>query len=124
MKKDYKLIKIIFIIIVFTSLVFSSATIISDSKQKISFNSEPEGVSVKLDNKILCITPCVVVLDKHQGQVILFEKDGYKSREIIMSESINYLTLLGGIFGSSTDASTGALWQYSPDNYYIELKKK
>ncbi len=116
--------KIVLATVTLASLAFGSATIISGSEQDINFNSEPEGVSVKLNGNLLCTTPCMKVIKKHTGKILTFEKEGYKTRQMIMSESVNVLTILGGLFGTTTDSSTGALWEYSPNNYYIELKEK
>lgn len=114
--------KIILSSITMASLAFGSATIISGSEQTMNFSSDPEGVQVKMNGNLICTTPCMKVINKHTGNVLTFEKEGYKKREMIMSESINVLTILGGILGTTTDSSTGALWEYDPDNYYIELR--
>jgi len=116
--------KILLGMVAVATLSFGSATIISGSNQEINFSSEPEGVSVKINGNFICKTPCQKVVNKHTGKTITFTKEGYKARQMIMSESVNILTLLGGLLGTTTDSSTGALWEYSPDNYYVELKKK
>jgi hypothetical protein len=116
--------KIILSTIVLASVAFGSASIISGTSQAMNFNSYPEGATVKIDGKTICKTPCTQVVDKHSGTTLIFEKDGYQSRQMIMSEKVNILTLLGGLFGTTTDSSTGALWEYTPNNYYIELREK
>lgn len=116
--------KIVLTSVALASLVFGSATIISGTDQQMNFNSEPEGAKVKVNGNTICTTPCMKVVKKHSGNIVTFEKEGYKSRQMIMSESVNILTILGGLFGTTTDSSTGALWEYSPNNYYVELKKK
>lgn len=116
--------KIVLLTAALVSLSFGSATIISGTSQGMNFNSEPEGVNVRMNGVTLCQTPCMQTVKKHSGNILSFEKEGYKTRQMIMSESVNILTILGGVLGTTTDSSTGALWEYSPNNYYIELKKK
>ena len=121
--------KILLLSVVGVSLVFGSATIFSGKTQSVSFSSEPEGAIVLLDNVQKCKTPCTLSLEKDEYKSVIFKKDGYKSKTLPMETSFNSTTFLGvlggylGFLSTTTDMATGAAYEYSPNNYFIELKK-
>ncbi|VAY87386.1 blr5152; hypothetical protein [hydrothermal vent metagenome] len=117
--------KILLAIISFASLVFGSAGIINGTNQAISFNSEPENVSVLLDGQMKCQTPCVVSIKKNSFSDITFKKDGYRSQTIPLTTAFDSVFLLNIFWDLGiTDLLTGAAYEYSPNNYMVELKKK
>ncbi|QOY52025.1 PEGA domain-containing protein [Candidatus Sulfurimonas baltica] len=109
-----------------SSMIFASATIISGSNQNVTFNSNPEGATVLIDGVASCSTPCTVSLPKaHAQKNVSFKKDGYEIFTMPMGTSYNGVALLNIIWDfSTTDLITGAAWNYAPNNYYSELKKK
>jgi len=107
------------------SLSFGSATIANGSSQSISFNSSPEGASVLVDGQMKCKTPCTVSLKKNKHSNISFQKDGYESQNVPLSKSFDGVALLNIFWDlSTTDLISGAIYEYSPNNYMVELKKK
>lgn len=108
-----------------TTLSFGSATIASGTSQSISFNSSPEGVSVLLDGQMKCKTPCTVSVKKNAFSNITFKKDGYQSQNVPLTTSFDGIAVLNIFWDfSTTDLITGALWEYAPNSYMVEMKKK
>jgi len=117
--------KILLGMVAVATLSFGSAGIISGTSQSISFNSEPEGASVLLDGQMKCKTPCTVSVKKNKFTNITFKKDGYKSQNVPLTTSFDSVTLLDIFWDfSTTDLLTGAAYEYAPNSYMVELKKK
>lgn len=108
------------------TMAFGSATIISGANQNVTFNSNPEGAMVKIDGVKTCTTPCTVSLPKAKAQkMVSFEKEGYESVSLPINTEYNGAALLNIFWDlSTTDLITGAAWNYSPNNYFSDLKKK
>lgn len=122
------------------SLLGGCATISSGTTQEMSFQSNPEDVVVtvtqrirdsntdsmwKDDVRILGKTPLTLQLDKAENQTVLFSKDGYKPLTMKLATTLDSWfwgnILLGGFFGSTTDSMTGAMYEYSPSQYFVAL---
>src|SRR3989338_382530 len=83
------------------------ASIISGRTQEVSFASNPEGVTVTVNGRILGKTPLTINLQRKSEQSLVFSKDGYKTLSMQFETSINGWfwgnILLGGLIGSTTD---------------------
>lgn len=105
----------------------SCATIFTGTKDNISFNSQPEGAKVMHKGIEKCITPCTADIPRSLSkQIITFEKEGYKSKDVKLVKNFNAVSLLnillGGAIGIGIDAATGSLTKYAPKSYTIELE--
>ena len=105
--------------------VSGCATIVSGTDQEVTFNSEPEGATVSVTGKVLGKTPVTIRLDKEKNQILTFEKEGYKTYTTQMSTTMDGWfwgnIVIGGFFGSTTDGASGAINEYSPDQYFVTL---
>jgi len=107
----------------------SCATIITGTKDKITFNSTPEGAKVMHKGVEKCTTPCTAEIPRSLGkQMVTFEKEGFNSKEVKLTKTFNPVTLvnilLGGIIGLGIDTATGSITKYSPKEYKVELEAK
>jgi hypothetical protein len=101
------------------------ASIASGTKQTVSFNSSPEGATVSLNGDVLGTTPLTASIPKRNNQSVVFSKEGYQP----LSKSLDTTTnpwfwgniLIGGLVGSSTDGTTGAMYEYQPSQYLVTL---
>lgn len=118
--------KIVLTTVALASLAFGSATIIKGSTQNISFNSNPEGAVVKIDGVATCTTPCsAMIKNSSKNKNISFTKDGYTTMTLPMNSEFAGVTFLSIFWDlSTTDLITGSAYEYAPNNYMIELKKK
>lgn len=99
------------------------ASIISGTNQTVSFQSEPEGAEVIIDGQSFGRTPLSVSLAKNKYTTITFKKDGYKSQMIPLGKQFDGIAILNVFWDlSTTDLLTGAIYQYQPGSYYVELK--
>jgi len=109
--------------------VTSCASILTGTKDKITFNSTPEGAKVFHKGIEKCTTPCTAEIPRSLSkQMVTFEKEGFNTKEVKLTKTFNPVTLvnilLGGAIGVGIDAATGSLTKYSPKPYQIELEQK
>lgn len=101
------------------------STIISGAKQQMSFQSSPEGATVTVNGRILGKTPLSFQLDKKQNQTATFDLDGYKPITMELSTRLDSWfwgnIVIGGVLGSTTDGVTGAVHEYSPSQYIVNM---
>ena len=122
--------KILLLSIVGISLAFSSATIFGGGNQSVSFNSEPEDATVLIDGIPKCKTPCTLSLEQGEYESVTFKKDNYKSKILPIETSMRGITLLNilgfqsGLLSTTTDMANGSAYEYSPNQYFVELEKK
>ncbi len=107
----------------------SCATILTGTKDKITFNSSPEGAKVIHKGIEKCTTPCTAEIPRSLSkQTVTFEKEGFNTKEVKLTKTFNPVTLvnvlLGGAIGVGIDAATGSLTKYSPKDYKVELEAK
>lgn len=114
-------------ILLFALVVMAGcASIISGRTQEVSFASNPEGVTVTVNGRILGKTPLTINLQKKSEQSLVFSKDGYKTLSMELETSINGWfwgnIVLGGLIGSTTDGITGSIYKYAPSQYMVTLE--
>jgi hypothetical protein len=119
--------KLMMYITLATSIIATGcATILDGSDQTISVKSDPNGASVYMGDKLLGKTPITTTVKKEKDKQLTFKKSGYQTDNVLMNTGIspyfwvNILT--GGITGSIVDLSTGAMYQYQPNSYYLKMK--
>lgn len=102
------------------------ASIISGRHQAVTFTSNPDDAVVTIDGKQIGKTPITAQLERKGGaQVVTLEKPGYKTVTFQLKATVNGWffgnLIFGGLFGSSTDSSTGAMNAYSQDMFNFTL---
>ena len=105
----------------------SCATIMTGKTQEVTFDSEPQGVEVAVNGRVIGKTPTTIQLDKKKDQTVSFKLEGYKTQTRTLETKVNTWFMgnivLGGFIGSTTDGITGGMHEYSPNQYYITLSK-
>lgn len=106
------------IIVSFSVLFSGCATILSDKTQKINLiSSKPQKVEI---NGQLFNAPNIIELQRPSSDGIL--KIPECNKTILMPKKMNnvFFANIFFIYGSSTDLSTGALWEYDQTNINID----
>jgi hypothetical protein len=119
-----------FVYIVIAGLFVGSflgcASIVSGTRQMMTFRSTPDDASVYINGLLIGKTPITFNLKRKSGQVLTFEKDGYKTLTLSLETRMNGWfwgnLVIGGLFGSTTDNATGAAVEYSPSQYMVTLQ--
>lgn len=116
------------------------ATITDGSTQEMSFQSNPEEAVVTVTKRVrdssteymwqdevrvLGKTPITLRMDREDKQTVTFSKGGYKPLTMKLATTLNgYFwgnLVTGGVFGSTTDSMSGAMYEYSPSQYFVTL---
>ncbi len=110
--------------VIVSSMFTGCATILSGTTEKISVNSNPSGIKFKLDNAEYTAPAIITVKRENKDKIIKVDNPKCK-KTILLNKKINpvfFVNLLsGGVFGSTTDYLTGAMWKYD-DNVNINCK--
>lgn len=118
--------RIAVILISIVALLSGCATIVSGKTQLVSFHSTPAGATVLLDGRTLGLTPLSVPLERKTNQTLVIRKEGYKDFSATMGTSVNGWffgnIVIGGLLGSTTDAVTGAMHEYAPNQFLVTLE--
>jgi hypothetical protein len=102
------------------------ASIISGTSQLISVNSNVDGARVLMNGQMLGATPLTTQVKRGQEGILRVEADGYTPFTFALNKKINNVFWVnifsGGLFGSSTDYSTGAMYEYEPSTFFAQLQ--
>lgn len=120
-----KILSVFLLSVVFT--LTGCASIVDGSEQMIVFQSMPNDAEIYIDGKLMGKTPLTVPVERAEGKSFTIRKDGYKEQTIKMPVKLNPTfwgnLIIGGAVGSSTDSSTGAIHEYAPGSYVLNLEK-
>jgi hypothetical protein len=107
------------------ALVSGCASVVSGTSQQMTFQSSPEGATVTISGRLIGKTPITTTLKKEKNQAVVFSLDGYKPITMQLTTHLdNWFwgnIVIGGVIGSTTDGVTGAVYEYSPTQYYVTL---
>ena len=107
------------------------ATIISGSSQIMTVNANVDGAQVHLITEaggetLLGTTPLTTRVKRGQEGSLRVSAEGYRSYQSALNKKINNVfwvnILLGGTFGSTTDYTTGAMYEYEPSTFMVSLQ--
>jgi hypothetical protein len=112
---------------VFTcSFLTGCGTIIHGSKQQVSFDSNPQGATVKLTDGTHLTTPQTVELRRAQDHIVAIEKEGYEPERLTINRNFNWgATIFGNILwitpGVIVDVLAGGAWTLYPEHINVNL---
>lgn len=116
------------VILVTSVMIFigGCATIATGRNESVTFQSTPAGASVAINGATIGTTPLTTMIPKKSGQTLTISKPGYKTFTTTMTTTVNGWFFgniaLGGLIGSTTDAATGSMYEYSPQQYMVTLE--
>jgi hypothetical protein len=112
--------------LVLLTLLAGCATIVGGSDQLISVNSNVQGADVILNGARVGVTPFNGKVKKQREPSLAVEKEGYLPAQQVLSTQTPTIfwgnIIFGGPLCSTTDFASGAMFEISPANYYINLQ--
>lgn len=106
-------------------LLSSCATIMNGTHQNIGISTNPTGAQVSVDGQPKGTTPVVVHLRRKEDHVVRIELEGYKPYEATLTRSYSGWALWnimnGGFVGLAVDASSGGLYNLTPEQLSVAL---
>lgn len=115
------------IAVLVSSMAWGCASIIEGRTQAVTFNSEPSGAQVIINGIPMGVTPATISLKKseYDNANVVFKKEGHQDQQASLHTKITMWfwgnIISGGLYGSATDAISGAMWEYSPDKHFVTL---
>ena len=117
-----------FILCLNLMLVLSGcSTVVNGTTQTISINSDIPGADVEINGQVVGKTPFTGVIKRGKNTQIKISKQGYDV--VVISPETGIATafwgniLIGGFTGSTTDGVSGAVHEYKPNTFFVNLKK-
>ncbi len=105
-------------------LMTGCASVFKGQDQVLSFTSEPEGATVRIDGKVVGQTPLSTKVKKSSVDSISIEKDGFRTETMAPEKRFDNVAFLNIFWDlSTTDLITGAAYEYQPSNFHYKLKK-
>ena len=100
------------------------STVITGAKQKVFFDSDPQGALVKMNGVELGETPFEATVQRMNAPVLTFSKEGYQLATRDMTTEVDPWfwgnIIIGGEIGSTTDLAAGSVRKYD-DRYFAKL---
>jgi hypothetical protein len=115
------------LVILLVSTASGCASIIDGRTQTVTFNSEPQGAQIIINGMPMGVTPASIGLKRsdYDNANLLFRREGFQDQTVTMRTKLNGWfwgnVISGGLLGSATDAISGAMWEYSPNNHFVTL---
>ena len=111
------------ILITLLLLLSSCATILTGSKKRVLFESNPNGAKVFINGFERGETP--VQLNVEANDRVDFRLNNYKERVVVMDSDFNLVAIINGvsIIGWGIDALTGSLKRVNTKYVKVDLEK-
>ncbi len=96
----------------------------------MSVNANVDGAEVHLiteeGERLLGTTPLTTQVERGKTGRLRVRAEGYRPYESALNKKINTVfwvnILSGGVFGSTTDYASGAMYEYEPSTYMVSLQ--
>jgi hypothetical protein len=115
-------------LLVLSVLSGGCATLFSGTTDEVTFTSEPSGARVLVDGDEIGATPLTYEVERQtfRRSEVVIQKPGYRSEKFPLKKTLNTVAILNctSILSWGTDALTGAMMEYSPNKYFVELTRK
>ena len=126
MKRNFSIVVMAFMVSLFLA---GCASVQNGTTQPISFISQPEGADIfektMFGDKKIGTTPALLTLDKGIGKVLIFKKNGYKDKVVVMQskvDSASYGNASNLMVGDAVDAFTGAKYKYKDSEVSVVME--
>lgn len=107
-------------------LLAGCATLFTGNEDRITFESEPAGADIFIDGIKRGETPATLEVERpgFGDTYVTFRLEGYEDRTFQLRDEFNYVSILnlGSFIGWGIDILSGAVAEYEPQFYSIELE--
>ena len=104
------------------------STITKGKTQQVTIDSNVEGATVLVNGNEREQTPFTGLIERSSSTTVTLKKKGYKRKSVTLDTTFEPIfwgnIIVGGVIGSTTDASTGAMYKYAPSTINIDLIKE
>lgn len=111
---------LLLVLLLFSSLTFSCATIMNGTSQDVGFASYPSGAKVTVDGDSLGVTPLTVGLARRHPHTVMIEAVGYPPFDTIIMRKFSRWTLMLP-FHAPIDYLSGGIFKLEPVRLQVRL---
>ncbi len=114
-------------------LLSGCGTLLHEEQQKIFIDSQPSGVKIYHNGKLVGTTPCDIMLERGRYSTRLLAKsEGYHNQFISLDSTVSSggildivsaVASISGTTGITTDIANESFWEYMPNQFYIDMVK-
>lgn len=106
--------------------VTGCGTLFSGTSERMSFTAEPKDATIYLNDRLIGQGAASVDVSRallHGAPTLRVESPGYQTQKFRLQTKFNTVSLLNLTSGPSwtTDFATGAMFEYAPNQYHIQL---
>lgn len=114
------------IVLITVFMLSACGTIFSGSTQQMTFDSNVKDINIYANGALVCTrTPCTVDIDRSSAALLIMAKaNGYEDAISQVKSKINTVAWWNLISGYSwtTDFATDAMWKYTRNGVYINMR--
>lgn len=104
------------------------ATVFRGTQQEITIRTDPDSAQIFVDGRLVGSGTASFNVKKQNGNnlpTIRVEEEGYKPQSFQLQNSFDNIALINltFVYSWTTDFLTGAMFEYAPNNYMIQLIK-
>lgn len=115
------------LIVVFATLLTNCASIVKGTDQLVSIDSNVRDAEIVVNGAVVGKTPFNGKISRSSDTIVTLRKDGYTAKSVTLNTEVEPVfwgnIIFGGVLGSTTDLSSGAMYKYSPSNINVDLYK-
>ena len=106
--------------------VSGCSTIVKGKTQTVTINSNVRDGEITINGMPIGRTPFTGLIERGSHTSVTVSKEGYLSKTVTLNSDMEPWfwgnIVLGGLLGSTTDASTGAMYKYAPATIEVDLE--
>ncbi len=103
------------------------ATIMHGTTQPVGISSQPTGATVSIDGQLYGNTPVIASLKRKNNHIVNIELKGYEPYATTLTRQTSGWVfgniILGGLIGLAVDAISGGLYELTPEQISVALRK-
>ena len=108
-------------------LCISCATIMNGPNQPVGFSTTPTDAEIWINNRFAGRSPTIVKMKRNEDHIVQIRLDGYLPYDLTFTRTISGWVagniVFGGPVGVVVDAITGGIYQLTPDQVQVEMRK-
>lgn len=108
-------------------LCTSCASVMHGTRQSIGISTNPTNAEVWLDSRFVGRSPMIIEMKRKDNHFVQIRLDGYQPYDLTFTREISGWVagniVCGGLIGLAIDAVTGGIYQLTPDQVQVEMRK-
>ena len=119
----------VFSLFAFAFVLYGCATIFSGTSEEVSITTSPSDATIYVNDRVVGSGSAAITVSRtyanNERPFIRVARDGYVTQEFRMTNSFNSVSILNlsSVYSWTTDFISGAMFEYAPNQYHVQLVK-